>query len=104
MDYVEIELTQGNINNSHLYLSSVADFFPDSAFGGPNDSMVASLLLEIHNGVSEPVKTDIAEDKKIFRKRTWVREFFETHQLKAGDSVIIQKTGANRYHVYPKLA
>lgn len=104
MNYVEIELTQGNINNNHLYLSSVADFFPSSAFGGSNDGMIASQLLEIHNGVSEPVKTDIAEDKKIFRRRTWVREFFETHKLKAGDSVIIQKTGANRYHVYPKWA
>jgi len=27
MEFVEIELTQGNINNNHLYLSSVLEFF-----------------------------------------------------------------------------
>ncbi|MBT3024764.1 MAG: hypothetical protein KUF77_16605 [Candidatus Thiodiazotropha sp. (ex Lucina aurantia)] len=101
MKYVEIELTQGNINNSHLYLSLIFEFFPSESIGGPNISEEAKMLLEVHSGLEKPVVTDIAEDKKIFRKRSWVREFFEVHSLKAGDKVIIEHTGGNRYHVYP---
>ncbi|WP_027854162.1 hypothetical protein [Marinobacterium litorale] len=102
MDYVEIELTQGNINNNHLYLSSVIEFFPKDSIGGSNESSLAHRLLEVHSGIASPVRTDIAGDKKIFRRRSWVGEFFEVHGLVAGDWVVIEKTGADRYHVYPK--
>ncbi len=63
---------------------------------------MASQLLEIHSGIGQPVLTDIAGDKKIFRKRAWVGEFFKNHELKPGDKVVIEKTGAFRYHVYPR--
>lgn len=102
MNYVEIELTQGNLNNDHLYLTGVLDFFPKESIGGKNTESRAALELEIHSGINEPVLTDIAGDKNIFRKRTWVRDFFRVHNLSAGDKVIIEKTGTNRYHVYPR--
>lgn len=101
MEYAVIKLTQGNINNSHLYLSSVIEFFPKNSIGGPNEDSEGELKLEVHSGIEQPVLTDIAGDKKIFRKRGWVREFFEVHDLKAGDRVIIERTGEHRYHVYP---
>lgn len=101
MNFVSVELTDGNINNDHLYLSSVIEFFPPSSVGGPNIDSEATTKLEIHSGIGEPVLTDIAGDKKIFRKRAWVGEFFRTHNLKAGDFVIIEHTEGNRYHVYP---
>lgn len=104
MQYVKIELTQGNINNDHLYLSSVIEFFPESAIGGSNTEAQAGTLLEVHSGIEQPVLTDIAGDKKIFRKRSWVKEFFKVHELKAGDCVIIEQTDTNRYHVYPARA
>ncbi|MCV6609133.1 MAG: hypothetical protein OIF55_00010 [Amphritea sp.] len=104
MQYVKIELTQGNINNDHLYLSSVIEFFPENSVGGANIESQADTLLEVHSGINEPVLTDIAGDKKIFRKRSWVKEFFKVHGLKAGDSVIIEHTESNRYHVYPARA
>jgi len=97
-----IELTQGNLNNNHLYLSSVMDLFPSESVGGPN-SEEPGALLEIHCGIAASVFTDIAGDKKIFRKRSWVGEFFTSHGLSAGDRVIIEKTGVNRYHLYPAL-
>lgn len=96
-----IELTQGNINNHHLYLSSVMTLFPSSAVGGGSEEELAKQLLEVHSGIGDPVRTDIAGDKKIFRKRGWVREFFETHRLVAGDRVVVERTGLYRYHVYP---
>ena len=102
MKFVEIELTQGNINNNHLYLSSIIDFFPSDSIGGSNEADLAYRILEIHSGVASPVRTDIAGDKKIFRRRAWVGDFFEAHNLEAGDRVVIDKTGKDRYHVYPK--
>jgi|TARA_R100000501_G_C2600952_1_gene98031 hypothetical protein len=101
MSFVVIELTQGNINNNHLYLSSVIEFFPSSAIGGENSELLANTALEVHSGIGEFVITDIAGDKKIFRKRSWVGQFFKDHQLKCGDKVVIEHTGENRYHVYP---
>ena len=101
MTYKIIELTQGNINNNHLYLSSIIDFFPPSSVGGGNETEVASQLLEIHCGIESPVFTDIAGDKKIFRKRAWVKEFFQSHALSIGNKVVIEKTDAYRYHIYP---
>ena len=104
MSYKVIELTQGNIDNDHFYLSSILDFFPDDAVGGANIKNEAEMKLEIHSGIGDPVFTDIAGDKKIFRKRAWVGEFYRAHNLKAGDKVIIEHTEGNRYHVYPARA
>lgn len=104
MRYGIIELTQGNLNNDHLYLSSIMGLFPVNCVGGSSEAESASQLLEVHSGIGEPVVTDIAGDKKIFRKRAWVGEFFTTHKMKAGDSVVIERTGTHRYHVYPKRA
>jgi hypothetical protein len=97
-----IKLTQGNLNNDHLYLTGVMDLFPAAAVGGSSEADRASQLLEVHSGIGAPVITDIAGDKKIFRKRAWVGEFFERHQLAAGDCVVVERTGPHRYHVYPQ--
>jgi len=100
--YGIIELTHGNLNNNHLYLADIMDLFPTNSVGGSSRAELASQFLEVHSGIGEPVATDIAGDKKIFRRRAWVGEFFAVHRLKAGDSVVIERTGPFRYHVYPK--
>lgn len=102
MRYGIIELTQGNLNNNHLYLSSIMELFPATSIGGSSEVEHAPQWLEVHSGIGEPVVTDIAGDKKIFRKRAWVGEFFTAHQLKAGDFVVVERTGPYRYHIYPK--
>lgn len=102
MRYGIIKLTQGNLNNDHLYLTSIMELFPAASVGGSAEAGRAPQLLEVHSGIGGPILTDIAGDKKIFRKRAWVREFFATHQLKTGDSVVVERTGAHRYHVYPR--
>jgi hypothetical protein len=96
-----VTLTQGNINNNHLYLTEIMSMFPATAVGGSSEAEAAPQLLEVHSGIGEPVNTDIAGDKRIFRKRTWVGEFFRAHQLKSGDRVVIEQTGPTRFHVYP---
>ena len=101
MKFVSVSLTEGNLRHNHLYLSSVIDFFPADAIGGANVESEARQKLEVHSGIGQPVLTDIAGDKKIFRKRNWVREFFKAHELEVGSSVIIQKIGPTTYHVFP---
>ncbi len=101
MRYGIIELTQGNINNNHLYLESIYDLFPAASIGGGSEAEAASRLLEVHSGIGIPTMTDIAGDKKIFRRRAWVGEFFSVHDLADGDCVVVEETGPNRYHVYP---
>ncbi|MBA5763110.1 hypothetical protein H2O73_12180 [Vibrio sp. 404] len=102
MKYRVIELTAGNIRNDHLYLTKAMDLFPADAIGGSNIESEAPQKLEIHCGIEQPVLTDIAGDKKIFRKRSWVKEFFTSHQLDAGSEIVIEHTGGNRYHIYPR--
>jgi hypothetical protein len=31
-----LTITEGNLNNNHLYLSGLMDMFPDDVVGGPN--------------------------------------------------------------------
>lgn len=100
MPFSIIELKQGNLDNNHIYLSSAIDLFPAESIGGPNGADLGAEL-EIHCGIAERILTDIAGDKKIFRKRAWVGEFFRSHSLVAGSRIIIERTGANRYHIYP---
>lgn len=101
MRYGIIEINQPNLDHHHLYLSSIYELFPASAIGGASEADQAPQLLEVHSGIGSPVTTDIAGDKKIFRRRAWVREFFAVHQLKAGDKVVVELTGPYRFHVYP---
>src|SRR6185312_9644648 len=70
--YGIIELTQGNLNNEDLYLTTIMGLFPSNSVGGSPEAERAAQLLEIHSGIGDPVLTDIAGDKKIFRKRAWV--------------------------------
>ncbi len=102
MKYGEVTLTEGNLRNSHLYLVEVMDLFPESAVGGSSERERAQTLLEIHWGAEAPVVTDIAGDKHIFRKRSWVRKFLEIHDLHPHDVVVIERTGPCSYHIYPR--
>lgn len=98
-----IAITGGNLRNDHLYLTAVLDLFPRDAIGGPNDDTLG-VPVEIHCGIDAPVVTDIAGDKKIFRRRAWVKEFFQAHAIVEGDRVVVERTGPRRFHVYPARA
>lgn len=96
-----VQLTEGNINNNHLYLSTIMSLFPADSIGGSNENEMASKTLIVNNGIGEVISTDIAGDKKIFRKRAWVKEFFEAHKLNAGDKIVIEKISSYKFHIYP---
>ncbi|MGD9841750.1 MAG: hypothetical protein AB7F79_02255 [Steroidobacteraceae bacterium] len=101
MSFRIITLTQGNLTHDHLYLTDAWDLIPADSVGGGNENEAAPTALEVHFGLGNPVSTDVAGDKKIFRKRAWVREFYQAHSLTAGSRVVIEKTGPHRFHVYP---
>lgn len=70
IDRIVIGLTQGNINNNHVYLRNHLDFFPADAIGAANAQDRKRAMLTLHfEGLAEPVETDIAGDTKIFRCR-----------------------------------
>ncbi len=102
MNFKIITLTQGNISNNHIYLTTVLDLIPKDAIGGKNKLEPAPKKLEVNYlGIGESVMTDVAGDKNILRERKCVKEFFKLHQLVSGSKVVIEKTGDFKFSVYP---
>lgn len=102
-DRIVITLTQGNLNNNHIYLSRHLDFFPEDAIGATNNQGKFGRPLTLHfEGLPGTAETDIVPDHKIFRLRDWHwREFFKRHDLRAGDQVAIERKSEYEYRVIP---
>lgn len=92
-------ITQGNINNTHIYLKDFFDKFPDNAIGGSNRSSVAPKQITVDWGGTDTVLTDLDSTKKLFRKRGWVKEFFEQNNIKVGDMVSVEEIAPYYYRV-----
>jgi len=97
-----------NIRANHLYITGHTDFFPADAFGPSSSKEGLGKLVRLDVvGLAEPVLTDIPTDARtgkprgFFRKRTWVREFFEKHGIKQGDTVAIERKGPRRFRIAP---
>ena len=100
---IVIPLTQGNINNHHIYLTRHLQFFPADAVGAKNRQDGQGKPLTLHfEGVPGSVETDISPDHKIFRirDRRW-HEFFSRHGLQAGDKITIDRIKPYEYRVAP---
>jgi len=96
-----IRLRAGNFGNGHIYLHRDLDFFPSDSIGPSNSRLGKGKLLILSVCCfDDPVKTDIAGDKKIFRRRFWNR-FFDHHRLEVGDYVAIEKISEYAYSVFP---
>ena len=94
-----VEISDGNINNNHIYLRNIIDFFPDDTIGGKNKTESAPRTLSIKYDTDIEVETDIAGDKKIFRSRTGVKNFFTDNDIKAGDRVKITRLTPYTYRL-----
>jgi len=102
-DRIVIPLTQGNINNNHVYLARHLDFFPADAIGGHNKQAGRGTPLKLNfEGFTGAESTDIDPKHKFFRLRgrAW-QDFFERHGLRAGDKVAIERISAYEYRVVP---
>lgn len=95
----EVEITEGNITNNHIYLRSFFDRFPADAIGGSNKATRAKRDLTIEWGGAKPVQTDLDGQKKFFRARGWIGAFYQLHRARAGDRVLIEEIATYRYRV-----
>jgi len=94
----ELLITQGNIDNNHMYLTEVEDLFPEDTLGGANEDDLAPQTVRIHWG-DEFVDTDIVRGKHIFRKRACVRQFFDANRVVASDVILLEQLGPYEYRV-----
>jgi DNA polymerase-3 subunit epsilon len=92
-------ITQGNIDNCHIYLRDFFHKFPDQVIGGSNKSSAAPFEVLVEWGGATEVSTDLDGTKKFFRKRRWIRNFFEMHQVVAGSVVSVDEIGHFRYRL-----
>jgi DNA polymerase III epsilon subunit-like protein len=93
------EIKQGNINHSHIYLRGFFEKFPADAIGGSNRASAAQREIAVDWGGAAVVMTDLDGEKKFFRKRGWIREFFERHGVRAGDMVTVEEVAPYSYRV-----
>ena len=96
---IRIELTAGNIENSHFYLAKHLGAFPEDSIGGGNNAATAARHLTLRWPFGGPVVTDIAGDKKIFRHRGWVRTLFAHSGATPGDFVVLKPVSPYEYEV-----
>ncbi len=94
-----VPVTQGNIDNNHIYLRSIFDKFPPDTKGGSNKASAAKKEIVVDWGDPEPLRTDLDGDKKFFRARGWIGRFYKLNRAKAGDKVRIEDTAPYRYRV-----
>lgn len=92
-------LTEGNIKNNHIYLREFFDAFPKDVVGGSNMAAAARQTISVEWGGDCIAITDLDGEKKFFRKRGWVREFFARTSAVAGDTVLVEMTGPYSYRV-----
>ncbi len=81
-----IAVTDGNVRNNSLYVTSVADRFPQTAFGGRTKSLAGKpITLVLRDGPT--VQTDIVGPRNMLRSRVW-GSWFRKHGVKRGDHVV----------------
>jgi hypothetical protein len=100
MKSAKIEITQGNLNNNHFYLTSCLSMFPADSIGGGNVKAQARRLLTIQPRGDEQLETDIDGKKNIFRKRKWVGAMFQRATEKPGDYVFIEEQDDGSYEIW----
>ena len=81
-----ISVNGANLRNAHLYIGGHHDFFPGECYGASNKKgVLRTQMTLVVEGLSEPVRTDIARDgtngrrRNFFRNRRWVRQFYKRH-------------------------
>jgi hypothetical protein len=102
-----VVVTAGNLRQSHFYIREHYDFFPPDCLGPSTKASAADRgeLEILLDGLDEVVKTDIGTDGKtgkpraFFRRRAWVRRFFEHHNVRPGDKLALERLGKRRYRL-----
>ncbi len=100
-----LQVTAGNVRQSHLYVSSHKDFFPLDCIGGPRRSPNGAAIEIQLDGLERTVRTDIGRDAKsggphgFLRGREWVRQFFKHHGITPGTFVALERLSEREYRL-----
>ena len=98
-----IQVTRGSLNNSYPSIRGHENFFPGSAYGSSNRNTGEGKKIKLHvAGRGDVIKTDLDDEKLLFRARGWCREFYGLYKLEIGDEVVIEKINDYEYLVYPR--
>lgn len=95
----EVMITQGNIDNSHIYLRKFLEFFPADAIGGSSRASAAAKQVFVDIGGGTPLMTDLDGSKQFFRQRSLARDFFERYAASAGDFAVIEQLEPYQYRM-----
>jgi DNA (cytosine-5)-methyltransferase 1 len=102
-----LRVTEGNLRQSHIYINGHLDFFPDDCVGPPRQNSESSQVQIFLSGLEETVATDIGRDAKtgkpraFLRGRSWVRRFYEHHDIQIGDVLALERLSERKYRLYP---
>jgi len=100
MDWEEITLGNGNVNQGHFYLPKGTTLFPPDSWGGNNKTKMGTQFSVTFSGTAETTKTDIDGKKLLLREtRGESKRFIAHHKLKPGDKVFIHKKGERDFLV-----
>ena len=76
LEWINVPVTQGGINNGYLAIGRNRHFFPSDVFGASSAKQRKGTLLRLRiAGINRVIETDIAEEKGIFRDRKWFGAF-----------------------------
>lgn len=109
MESCIIKLTEAAHKHGNLNIRPCGkDFFPKDAFGGSSrkTGLGRQITLQVE-GLENPIKTDIPTDKNtkrprwIFRERAWAKKFIRVNNLKAGDTIVVNRVAPRKYIIAP---
>lgn len=97
-EWVEIRLTDANVEHGHIYLRTAEHLFPADCIGGSKRSM-AGRYIRVRFNPGTVVETDIDGKKMILRNRSSQRDFFTRTGTKGGDIVRITRTSEREFTI-----
>ena len=98
-----IAVREADLNSGDIHVSGHQDFFPPDCFGKAEKANRAITITA--DGLSVPVETDIAvhhnseHPKSSFRKKAWIKEFFQRQNLQEGDIIAIERLDEFTYPI-----
>jgi len=97
-----IRITEAGTKSNYLTVTSIKEQFPPDAIGGENKKDAPVRTIKVHWG-GDPVETYIVHGTGgwYFYSRGWEAKFFEKHNLRAGDKVVVERMEPYTFHVYP---
>jgi DNA (cytosine-5)-methyltransferase 1 len=99
-------VTAADVRSGRLRLTDHLDLFPADCFGRPSGGKVSARPLQLEiEGLPGSIETDIPVDPRSgkpragFRKRGWIRSFFDRHSVKAGDTVSLERLDSHVFRI-----